>query len=38
MREAERRRLIKEELDKQIRDKEHRKSQLRDEQAMYDKL
>ena len=38
MREQERRRLIKQELDKQVQDKANRNARMRDEQAMYDKL
>jgi len=38
MRESERRRLIRAELDDQVKAKKTRESDLRDEQAMYDRL
>jgi len=38
LRETERRRLIREELDKQVADKERRKEQQKDEQSMYFRL
>lgn len=38
MREQERRRLIRIELDKQVSEKEKRKTQWMDEQKMYDQL